>query len=150
MPTRKEMDAVQSRIEALSGDRFWANGEFLRPVGGDQPGAGTPWNELEFEDRREAVYVNTDWKGFSLEEQMEVTDRVADGDPSGLWLEGIRASDHAEHTRALITEMAEERRVASGEPSSEEPGSEQLRSILAGTSKLADSPAVQPEIERAR
>jgi hypothetical protein len=85
MPTRKEIDAVQSRIEALTTQRFWAQGEFLRPVAGDAPEAGTPWLELSFEDRREAIYVNTDWKGFSLEEQMAITDMVAEGESHSFW-----------------------------------------------------------------
>lgn len=150
MPTRKQMDSVQNQIESLTGERFWANGEFLRPVGAAQPSAGTPWSELDFEDRREAVYVNTGWKGFSLEEQMEVIDRVAAGDPSELWLEGIRASDHAEYTRSLITEIAEERGVVGNECSSLGPASETFKAILTGEAHGVETPGTMPEIERAR
>lgn len=151
MPTRKQMEAVQDRIEALRADRFWANGEFLRPVGRDFPAAGTPWEELDFEDRREAIYVNADWTGFSLEEQMEVTDRVADGDPPELWMEGIRASDQRERSQELFAGMAEEERAARA-ILSREPANDRFMEIMKGEPErlITDQPTAESERRRER
>lgn len=139
MPTRKQMDSVQDRIETLTEERFWASGEFLRPVGRDSPKAGTRWTELDFEDRREAVYVNVDWSGFTLEEQMEITDRVADGDIPELWMGDIRASDQREHDLALHAEMAEEQRTARAILS----GADVFRTIMA-----AEAPVIEGIAEK--
>ena len=128
MPTRKQMDAVTNLIESLKEESFRVSGEFLRPVGRNSSESGTRWSGMDFEDRREAVYVNVDCSGFTLEQQMEVTDRVADGDPVELWLEGIQASDQRQHDQALRAEFAEERRVADGI----RPDRKSLKAILAG------------------
>ena len=145
MPTRKQIDAVLERIVSLTEDRFLTHGEFLRPVGRDSPQAGTPWKDLDFEDRREAVYVNTDWSGFTLEEQMEVTDRVADGDPVDLWMGDIRASDQREHDRALFAEQAEEKQSAGIRE-----GRNSLRAIMAGEIPAIDKTADAPERDHER
>lgn len=145
MPKREEIEAVQARIEDLTGQRFWAQGEFLRPVIGGAPEAGTPWFDLDFEDRREAIYVNTDWKGFSLDQQMAITDLAAEGESAVFWMEAIQASDQAEHLQAVFAEMDEERRAGRGES-----GSERFNAILEGVPSIEESPAVQPEIERGR
>lgn len=149
MPTFKEMAAVTSRIEALTGERFWAQGEFLRPVAGSSPEAGTPWSELDFDDRREAIYVNTDWKGFSLEQQMDVTDRVADGDPQEMWMDGMRASDRpeAEPVGSVANTAEMEPVLAEIERGWNEPMA-RLQDILDGKNLSVEQP--EPDIGRER
>jgi hypothetical protein len=80
MPTKGEMADVAQRVMALTSERFWANGEFLRPVVDGPPGAGTPWWGLSRDDRREAIFANTYWEGFSPEEQAATVAMVAEGE----------------------------------------------------------------------
>jgi hypothetical protein len=44
------------------------------------PGAGTPWWGLSRDDRREAIFANTDWEGFTPDEQSAIADLVAEGE----------------------------------------------------------------------
>lgn len=154
MPKRKEMNAVLSRIEELTNGRFWANGEFLRPVERDTPKAGTPWNELGVDDRREAIYVNTDWKGFSAEQQMEVTNRVANRESSEQWMEGIRVSDQAEHMRTLAAEIRADEHAARVRDYGEPDAATYQQRVAEGAATVQhlepEPPPVNPaELERA-
>jgi hypothetical protein len=149
MPTVKEMAAVTSRIETLTGERFWAQGEFLRPVAGGSPQAGTPWAELDFDDRREAIYVNTDWKGFSLEQQMDVTDRVADGDPQEMWMDGMRANDRPEvEPSRPVADIAEMEPVLAEIERGWDSPERKLQDILDGKHKSVEQ--AEPDIGRER
>lgn len=102
MPTREELDAVRARIADLTAQRFLTQGEFLRPVAGDSPEAGTPWIELDFDDRRESIYVNIDWKGFDPEQQMGITDMVADGESATFWEAALGDRPLATPTREQV------------------------------------------------
>ena len=108
MPTREQIESVQRRIEDLEGERFRPVDGEMKPAGPDAPDDCLTWDQLSFEQSLEALHYGVDWSGFSVEQQVEVSLRVVDGEPSTDWMGDIAASDQAERDAALRREWRED------------------------------------------
>lgn len=105
MPTQVAIDEIIERIEALEASRFVPDGEWMRP---SDAADAVPWDDLTEEQQYGVLVSEFLWPGFDVSQIVDVARRVVEGESSEFWMDGIEASDQAEHIARELHSMCDE------------------------------------------
>ncbi len=113
MPTKQQLDRVTDEIEIFVGglEVVRLEGQRIVPATASREGEYLFWEDLVDTQRRDALALVVDWRGFSEGQKDSVIQRVLDGESRDSWMDGIDVTKGHDDGKERFRKILEEQKI---------------------------------------